>query len=371
MLSRLTSRQKQNRRGLITLGLLALALIGAGATEWRTLGPLPVELGADIDAPAPLARWPWREASFDRPHLGVSHWFDRSSPDGTQLDLFDFDFAANPHLKFGLYDQDEDDAQPFDDKAHPWAKGVAQAAQHLNGSGRGTIIAACNGLFYDYDVTGPSGIASHVTPVVLDGIPHYTKVENHRWTFGVQYDHSGRPTFRAIHMPGVSTLGKSFTFAAGGAQCLIKDGSIQPLPPFAVGNSAHPVFAYMKTSRASWGWSRDSHHLYLLFVKEPDEESISEWARVHRFPLKGGWSLPDEVRFWHALGVWGAVNSDAGDVAQLVYRLPDGKYELSRRYEMSEPRWSSSSVRRTLNADLSDAPPGGSLMYWYVHDSSP
>ena len=85
----------------------------------------------------------------------------------------------------------------------------------------------------------------------------------------------------------------------------------------------------------------------------------------------GGWSLPDEARFWKSVGVWGAVNSDAGDVAQLVYRLPDGKYALSRRYEMSEPRWSSSSVRRTLDANLSGAPSGGSLMYWYVRDTSP
>jgi hypothetical protein len=75
-------------------------------------------------------------------------------------------------------------------------------------------------------------------------------------------------------------------------------------------------------------------------------------------------------QFWRSLGVWGAINSDAGDVAQLVHSLPSGKYELSRRYEMSEPRWSSASVRRTLPADLSGAPPGGALMYWYVRDRS-
>ena len=75
-------------------------------------------------------------------------------------------------------------------------------------------------------------------------------------------------------------------------------------------------------------------------------------------PAGGGWSLPDEARFWKSLGVWGAINSDAGDVAQLVYRLPDGKYEIRRRYEMSEPRWASSSVRRALPADLSGAPAG-------------
>ncbi len=365
MLSPLTQRRKRNQRGLILLGLLALTLAGMGVAEWRLAGPLPLMLGADPDAPTALAGWPWRGAAFDRPHLGVAHWFDRSSPDGTQLDLFDFDFAANPGLRFGLYDQDEDDARPFDDHARPWAMGVAQAAKHLNGTGRGTIIAACNGLFYDYDVTGPHAAASHVTPVVLNGRVHYGNVENHRWTFGVHYGLNGRPTFQAIHLPDTAALARGFTFAAGGAQCLVREGLVQPLPPPAVGNSAHPAFASMKTSRVSWGWSRDSRHLYLLFVKEPDEEAVSEWAWEHHVPLDGGWSLPDEARFWHALGVWGAVNSDAGDVAQLVYRLPDGRYELS------EPRWSSSSARRVLPRDSSGAPAGGSLMYWYVRDVGP
>lgn len=365
MFSRLTSRRAQNRRGLVLLALLALALAGAGVTEWRYLGPLPLEVGVNPDSPAALAHWPWPDARFDRPHAGVAHWFDRSSPDGTQIDLFDFDFTANPCLRFGLYDQDEDDARPFDDKAHPWALSVALAAKHLNETGRGQVLVACNGLFYNYDDTGPDSTASHVTPIVLNGISHDTSVENHRWTFGVKVGKNGGQIFQSIHLPDLATLERSFTYAAGGAQCLIKDGTVQPLPPFAVGNSAHPAFAYMKTSRVSWGWSRDSRHLYLLFVKEPDEESISEWAREHRFPLEGGWSLPDEARFRQALGVWGSVNSDAGDVAQLVSRLPDGKYE------MSEPRWSSSGVRRTLAANLTGAPPGGALMYWYIRDSSP
>jgi len=360
-----TRRRKQNRRGLILLGLLALMLAGAGVAEWRYAGPLPLALGAEPDAPAPLVRWPWRGASFGRPHPGVAHWLDESSPDGTRLDLFDFDFAANPRLQFGLYDQDEDDARPFDDHARPWAMGVAQAAKHLNEMGRGTVLAACNGLFYDYDVTGPHAGASHVTPIVLNGVPRYTRTENHRWTFGVKYEKNGGRTFQAIYLPDTAALRRGFTYAAGGAQCLVREGQVQPLPPPAVGNSAHPAFALMKTSRISWGWSRDSRHLYLLFVKEPDEEAVSEWAWEHHVPLGGGWSLPDEARFWQALGVWGAVNSDAGDVAQLVYRLPDG------RYEMSEPRWSSPAVRRTLDADSSGAPAGGSLMYWYVRDTGP
>ena len=62
-----------------------------------------------------LARWPWPQAVQDTPHPGVTHWLDTSSPDGTMLDFFDFDFGKNPHLRFEIYDQDEDDTHPFDD----------------------------------------------------------------------------------------------------------------------------------------------------------------------------------------------------------------------------------------------------------------
>lgn len=357
-----TGYLRRRRRGLMILALLAAVLTAGAWAEWRYLGPLPIRLGASPDAPAPLAVWPWPQAVQDMPNPGVTHWLDTSSPDGTTLDLFDFDFAANPRLRFEIYDQDEDDAQPFDNHVKFWAQGVAQAARHLNQSGHGPVLATCNGLFYDFNQSGPDGAASHVTPVVLNGQVHYAQIENHRWTFGVKYDAQGRPAFKAIHLPDVAALAREFDWAAGGAQCLVKDGQAQALPPRAVGNSAHPGFAYMKTSRVSLAWSRDSRHLFLLFVKEPDEESISDWAYAHHVPLEGGWSLPDETRFWQARGVWGAVNSDAGDVAQLVYRLPGG------RYQMSEPRWSSASARRTLPGDLSGAPPGGSLMYWFVRE---
>ncbi len=60
--------------------------------------------------PSPLATWPWPQAAQDTPHPGVTHWLDRSSPDGTVLDFFDFDLRANPHLRFEIYDQDQDDA---------------------------------------------------------------------------------------------------------------------------------------------------------------------------------------------------------------------------------------------------------------------
>ena len=68
------------------------------------------------------------------------------------------------------------------------------------------------------------------------------------------------------------------------------------------------------------------------------------------------------ARFFVALGAWGAINSDAGDAGQLIYRTPPGRYELV------PPRWSSPEMRMTLAPDFSNAPPGGTLMYWVICD---
>jgi hypothetical protein len=57
------------------------------------------------------------------------------------------------------------------------------------------------------------------------------------------------------------------------------------------------------------------------------------------------------------------MNSDAGDVAQLVYLRGDG------HYEMIPPRWSSNRMRLQLKPDFSNAPRGGSIMYFYVRDA--
>jgi hypothetical protein len=120
----------------------------------------------------------------------------------------------------------------------------------------------------------------------------------------------------------------------------------------------------MRTTRASMGWSRDSQAFYLLFVKEPDSETASIYAHDLGVPLAGGWTVADLQRFWLSLGVWGAVNSDGGDLAQLLVRRDaDGGYDLT------PPRWASRAMRLSLPPDGSGAPEGGALMYFVVRDA--
>jgi len=357
------------------VALLILCAIVA-FLKWRYVGPVPVRPGVAPDARAELATWPWEGARQDTPHRGVTHFLARSA-DGTVVDLLEFDFEANPSLRLELYDQDEDDAKPFDNEVAFWQRAVGQATAHLNASGRGTVVAAWNGLFFAADRSGSGPrIARHVAPVVLRGKVYYN-VGNHRWTFGVSY-RDGAPRFSALHLPGRQALSESFDYAAAGAQCLALNGAalkLQPFPrpgdaplprpvPCAPDEAGHiPGVDHIRTSRTSMGWSEDSRRFYLLVAKEPDSEAGSSIALKRDLPVAGGWTVADLQAFWVRKGVYGAVNIDGGDVTQMVYLRGDGQYE------MVPARWATAKQRMTLPPTLEGAPQGGTLMYFHVRDT--
>lgn len=100
-----------------------------------------------------------------------------------------------------------------------------------------------------------------------------------------------------------------------------------------------------------------------------------------RMTAQGGWDVADEQRFWESLGVWGAINSDGGEVAQLAAIDPD------RRYDVFPAAWASpvdcipsQSLTEAIPAarNVASEPPypsqtralpaGGTLMYFYIRD---
>jgi hypothetical protein len=370
---------RMSRRSVVICGGLVCLVLALVFCLWpRSLPPAPPPVLPP--KPSLLAIWPWPHAMWDTPHAGVTHWLDSSSPDGTVLDFFDFDLQANPGLRFEIYDQDQDDAHPFDDTADCWPQGVGWATHHLNTSGRGKVIAAWHGLFFNCDpVAGKSAdprslyVGHHVTPVVIDGQVH-CNVGQARWTFGVQYDRCGRATFKTLLMPDKTTLAKSFTFASGGAQCLVKDGQPQKLRSFAAAQEPFdhhsttcasdeagyiPNVDWIQTTRATVGWSLDQKHFYLLFVKQTGTEGGAVMASHGHGPPTGGWTISDEQRFWLAKGVWGAINSDGGDVGQLTFLRPDGNYLLLPPIAQE---------RRVYPPNFPNAPAAGTLLYFYVRD---
>lgn len=367
------------------LGLMLLLLaicagilyrwVGIARPVGTTRGIAPaIKLGSDrTDRPAPMARWPWPHATTDNPHAGVKHWIDRSSPDGTVLELFDFDFYKNPNLRLELYDQDQDDQTPFDDQAKFWMRGVGQVTRHLNETGRGKVVAAWNGLFFQYH----KGIARHVAPVVLNGKALYN-VGTIRWAVGVKY-HKNKPVFKVMRLPPFRVPASEYDSASEGASRLIFDGKplrLQPFPkpgedPFPPSKPPGPGEAgfvrqvdHIRTSRTSMAWSKNNRHFYLLIVKEPDSEGASIQALKYRLPLMGGWTVADEQRFWQQFGAWCAVNLDGGDVTQMTALRRDGRYDLV------PPRWDSASMRANFSSDFTSAPFGGSLMYFFVRDTA-
>ncbi|MBC8142585.1 MAG: hypothetical protein H7Y38_14225, partial [Armatimonadetes bacterium] len=122
----------------ITFAVLALCF----AVGSYFVGALPLRPGLAPDAPAEYSRFPWKNAVTDTPHPGVTRWQTRPATDGTVATLIRFDFRANPGLTFGIYDQDEDDAKPYDNSVAFWKRGVADAAMHLDHQKCGTVIAA-------------------------------------------------------------------------------------------------------------------------------------------------------------------------------------------------------------------------------------
>lgn len=368
-----------------TVALLGLfCLVGIGG-----LALLPNAADIGLAVPSEHTTWPWPDAVRDQPHRGVTHWM-ATSHDGTICDLLEFDFTTNPNLRFEIYAQDEDDAKPFDNVVKFWRMGVGQAVRHLNQrfaiQKSGQVIAAWNGPFFGYyhsssDVREET--AFHLAPVVLRGHV-YHNTGNHRWTFGVKQV-ANRPVFKVFHLPGGPVLEREFDFASGTVQCLLKDGKplrMEPFPhnsldfkkqpvPSTPQEAGHiPYFDHAKFSRCSIGWSKDNSKLYTLVIREP--QGASEGQSITDLTLwrgqSQGWNVPDVQRFWISMKragkVWNAINSDAGDVAQLAYEMPDGNYLM-----VSPIGDNPNFARRVFTPQFDQAPQGGSLMYFYVRDA--
>ena len=355
--------------------------IGAGALGFygrAHLSGLPISFDKP-STPAQLSRWPWQKLQFENLSRGVRHW-QSTQNDGTNCDLLEFDFGVNPSLKFAIAEQDADDNNPFDNVVSYWPRGAAQMTQQLNArfatEKKGRVVALWNGLFFGY-YEGHSkigGTGFHVSPVVLNGKTHFTQ-HNHRWFFGCKYL-QGKPQFKVVHLPTQQQLSQ-FDWGGGAVQCLILDGKPLKLAPFPRSSTdfqsqpvastpddvGHvPYFDHMKTSRMSLAWSRDSRKLWLLAVKEPDWEAGSSYALQYKLPLGGGWTVADVQRFWLSRGADGAINSDAGDVAQLAYRR-------GKNYQLIPPRWASNQMRIDVKSDFSNAPHGGAVTYFTLRDA--
>lgn len=329
----------------------------------------PTPLAKVRTAPAvnPDAVSPWKSVQKRTVATGVTFEVATGS-DNSSLNLLTFDFQANPHLRFGIYDQDQDDERPFDNQSDYFPNGVGHIIQKL--SAKKDVVAAWNGLFFGYDRgpgSPPNGWATHIGPVVLDG-KVYHNVGRHRWTFGVK---DGK--FKALFKPSKEQLPQEFEFAADGAQLLIKDGEPLKIQGFEESVSgihvedtikdagSIPVVDWMKTSRTSLAWSRDGRFLWVLIVVENGHETESKLATKYGKEDTSGWNLIDLQEYWKKQGVWYAVNSDGGVVTQFGVKAEVG-FEVVGAQQSNRPG------RRSLK-DLEQSSNGGSLQTFYIWTS--
>ncbi|MEQ1936334.1 MAG: phosphodiester glycosidase family protein, partial [Fimbriimonadaceae bacterium] len=311
--------------------------------------------------PGQGATWPWKGVAAKSIHPGVARWYQPATPDGTALELYRFDLKANPKIHLEMYDQDEDDAVPFDNKTDYFNHNAAWVAKHLED--RGKVIAVWNGMFHGYDRTPggpPEGQATHIGPNVIRGKARYN-FGSIRWAFGVK-----DRKFLVLNEPKIAEMQEKMTYGAIGAQCLILDG--KPLELQSIRKSTFPHEAgwiegvdELRTSRTSMAWSRDHRYFYLLCVFELDNEITSKRAYRDRISEgDGGWTVADLQKFWISFGADFAVNSDGGMVAQLFHLQADGSYEFV------PPKWVSDK-RVKLGPTLEGAPKGGgTLMSWVI-----
>lgn len=367
--------------------LLSVVLGSLGVAVWKMRAPSVA--GASVLAPpSTLAKWPLAGATTHPGPRGVTLRSARDA-DGTDVDVVEFDFKANPKLKLELFDQDCDDARPFDNSARYWGRNAAYVLTRES-KGQGEIVAACNGGPFNFDRSKTLDQAQHVAPLVFAGQRHFQNVVSRQsalWTFGVRANRT--PKFEVVLRPSRNEL-KEFDFATGGAQCLVKDGQLLSIdeppttgkwPPFKAPSLQDAGSLgrddWEKISRVSLGWNRDCSRLWMLCVHDPEAETVSRVAlnvRVRGLantstpPVGGGWSLRDVQEFWKSKGVWSAVAVAGGDFAQFAAQRGDGQVEFVPSH-VAASFWKTSRGRTRLvcKSDLKGAPTGGSaLFYWIV-----
>ncbi len=370
---------------------MAVVLGALGVFIWKTHKPATAS-AALLAPPSALAKWPLNGASTASAPRGVAHLTTRDT-DGTDIDLLEFDFKANPKLKLELFDQDSDDAKPFDNSARYWGRNAAYILTHESKTG-GPLIAVCNGGPFSFDRSKTLDDAQHVAPLVVAGKPHFQNAstnESQLWTFGVHSNGNNPPQFEVLLRPSPAPL--QFDYATGGVQCLIKDGMALHLddPPATKrwGNFVPPSAAdvgslgrsdWTKTSRISLAWNREGSKLWMLSVRDPEAESASRVALSLRFkeladastpPITGGWSVLDVQNFWKSQGAYGAVLLSSGDFAQLASQGANDQVDFVPS-QVATRFWKTAAGRTRLFCapTLKGAPTGGSaLFYWTVRET--
>lgn len=288
------------------------------------------------------------------------------SDDGTSIRLIGF---KTEKVNFGLYDADEDDFSPFDNRNASWlGQAMPIVWNKIKRKTDGEVMSAINGGFFGAEFPH---IAQHESPIVQNGVARYdSRVLEGDWpaqnaVFGWKRGPNGMK-LSLVQDVAFADLEKRFDGALGGVRTLIRNGESLELKPGMGGTT-------LKCSRTSVAWK--GNEFQILIVRDPDGEAASlrannrEKAGEKNLQV-GGWNVRDVQEFWEEQDMENAVLFDGGESSQLAYAEVNDRLEIvhSSYHFTRTPFYLN---QRPIRFVLPMLPPfeanGGVLNYFYVY----
>ena len=300
----------------------------------------------------------WRTAKSD------ALIFSREENDGTQIRLLSYDLNA---IDAGIYDADEDDARPYDDRNASWiGQAMPLVWRKIERATNGKTLCAVNGGFFGAQFPY---IAFHEAPLVQSGVARYnSRVLEDDWPaqnclMGWKRA-QGKLRFSLVEDAPFATLTPRFDGALGGVRALIVGGQSLELKPGMGGTT-------LRCSRTSVAWKDDQ--LHVLSVRDPDGEKSSVRADKREKAGEanvqvGGWSARQVQQFWAERQMENAVLFDGGESTQLAFRAQNGVTMTHSSYHFTRTPFTikGKPVRFVLPMLPEFEANGGVLNYFYI-----
>jgi len=367
---RIGSRQPSSAPLILVAWFLGLLVCVAAASAQRSLDRNTWVFQSADNSPLILSRYFQQIRSKQSSDVvGANHMRAMSETDGTQFDLFLFDMRWG--LKAGLYDLDQHDSNPGDNRNYSFhgfnAARSLPAIERAAGIDKPRrVLAVINGGAFDPGA-GSSWPAKHLSSVIYRGGVCYV-VDRPAWTLALRG--AGDLKMSLSYARTAHDLPRTASYGICDVQALLAGGRSVPGRPM-------PRQDVLETSRTSIGWDGKSR-LYVLIVHDPDGEADSLRQTVSGAQT-GGWDLAHLRTFWRDMGVPYAVNLAGGDSSQMVYQwrrnlrrgarlIPGSGYAFipSNEFAVTVAYWNDRPVRMAIPTVPTHVMSRGSLNYIYL-----
>lgn len=299
---------------------------------------------------------------------GITVKTEKPDLEGNVVRLITCDLSKEPDLRFGIYNVDGDDAEPYDNRDSfylglPASVAYERVSRYLQPGHK--LRCMVNGSFFGANKVWT---AFYIAPIVYKKQLLYNfhvvskKWPNQSCTLGIAQNQD-RPLFHLIDGDRSGKLQHLNTALCGLRK--LRDNDMSVSLSKGLGGTK------LRCSRTSVGWSADSKRFYILIVREPDGEASSIRQMESKDKPLGGWDVRRVQKYWEDAGVPNAILFDGGDSTQLVTDGPKGVASISSNHigSMTLGYWH----KRPIRTYLPMLPPSqtntGVLNYFYVESA--